>query len=356
MLCPVPAVVPALGAVAGRDLDAVFPLGRTLHGQPAADVDSDMPLAPHRFPDFHFGEVRRYAGTLCNHGVGPDVRHAIDGILGPAVCLGAVSAPPPQQALDKTHTVKTERVRAGGFNHGRPVRRRVVGIVFAVSGLVCCRHGSAEAPHDIQRLVVVGDIQRGVRELFPGGDLGSHVTVPFLRLLAGGVLVKVHLPILRPLLLHRLPLVGGPLEFQQHNVGRRPDGLCRFQRGQHGREGAAQLMDQKSKLCLQVPHGLPRRLCKGQQRRLAGVVGPLGQPIPGPVLGKVGIGPAVHRRRVRGVRVPQLLFVGVLEVGRNQPAFRVEITHQPRRAAGGHTRLRQVVPDSFLIGFSGQHL
>ena len=228
--------------------------------------------------------------------------------------------------------------RQGGQQHGR-----------------CGRAAPAVPDGGVLPLHPVGLAGPPLVRLEKGNRLLVHLGSSFRRLL-GGKLVIVDLPILRPLLLHRVPLVGGPLKLEQDHVRCGLDIGCRHQHIMHELVTLAQLMDQKSKLCLQVPHGLPRCLGKGQQRRLAGVVGPLGQPIPGPVLGKVGIGPAVHRRRVGGVRISQLLFVGVLEVGRNQPAFRVEITHQPRRSAGRHARRRQVVPDSFLIGFSGQHL
>ena len=92
---PVPAIITALGTVTSCYLDTVFPLRCAFYGQTAADVNTDMPLAPHGFAHFNLGEIRGHTGTLGNHRVGSDVRHTVDGVTCTAVALRPVTRPAP---------------------------------------------------------------------------------------------------------------------------------------------------------------------------------------------------------------------------------------------------------------------
>ena len=59
MLRPCAGVIPALcpHVFNCRDLHIVFKGGGTLHGQPAADINTDMPATPKGFANLHIGKV-----------------------------------------------------------------------------------------------------------------------------------------------------------------------------------------------------------------------------------------------------------------------------------------------------------
>ena len=120
-----------------------------------------MTFQPDGFPRNNLAEIGGNAGTLRNHGVGPDVRHTAGGIGRAAVGFGCVAVPAPQNALDHAHAVKAENGRVlirHGLDHGRARRLLVVAVVLAVPGHVAPCQGRAETAHDVQCLVMVHDV------------------------------------------------------------------------------------------------------------------------------------------------------------------------------------------------------
>ena len=107
--------------------------------------------------------------TPFNHSVSADVRHPVDGVARPAVGPGGVPVPAPEDALDEAHAVKAENGRAlvgRRLNHGGAGGVLVVGVVVAVAAHIGAGEGGPKAPHDIQGLVVLGNIN----------DLGNQFT------------------------------------------------------------------------------------------------------------------------------------------------------------------------------------
>ena len=154
----------------GRDLDLVFPFRGTLDGQSVADIHADMTGQPDSFAGDHVGPAGgRSVGTFRDHSVGADVRDAVHSVAGAAVDLRLVPGPPPQDALQQTHTVKTEGVGGSGLDHSGPGRVPVVGMIVTVSGLIGRRHRGAKTPHDIQGLILRRDLDQFVDE-----DLTFH--------------------------------------------------------------------------------------------------------------------------------------------------------------------------------------
>ena len=94
------------------------------------------------------------------------VRYAVGGVLCAAVRLGFIPSPAPQNGFDKVHTVKAEGVRGRRHNHRGTSCRHVVGVVLDIPRLVCVGQRRTKAPHDIQGLVVLGNIN----------DLGDQFT------------------------------------------------------------------------------------------------------------------------------------------------------------------------------------
>ena len=174
---PGPRVVPrfAPDVPHGRDLHLVFPLGGTLHRQAVPDVNSDMAGHPHRFTHGHVGPSG--CGNVQapgDHGVRPYVRDPVAGIIGSSVGLGGVPAPPPQNALDQAHAVKAIYGRvlvSRRLDHGRAVRRSVVGMVIAVAAHVGTCQRCPETAHNVQGFEVLGDLHRLFHEY-----IGFHFT------------------------------------------------------------------------------------------------------------------------------------------------------------------------------------
>ena len=178
VLRPFTGIVAAFGADVchSGNLDAVLPPRRTLHGQSVADVDADMPGHPNSLADHHLVPAGG-ADSLAfgNHAVGADVRagSGIDcrcrGVDGPAIGARCVAAPAPQDAFDEVHAVEAEHGRGlvgRRLNHAGAVCGPVVLMVLAVPAHVGPGQRSAEAPHDVQRLVVLGDVDTLRRQLF----------------------------------------------------------------------------------------------------------------------------------------------------------------------------------------------
>ena len=170
---PLPGVVAGLLADVrdGRDLDPVFPFRGTLHGQAVADIDADVAFQPHGFAGDHVGPagLRPAAGTLRDHTVRPDVGDAVHGVAGAAIGSGRVAGPPPQDALDQTNAIKAEDRRgliSGRLDHSGPGALLVVVVIRTVAGHVLPGQGRAEAPHDIQGLVILRDVDQLVDEGF----------------------------------------------------------------------------------------------------------------------------------------------------------------------------------------------
>ena len=155
MLGPVAAVVARNGAVAGGKLHLVVPGGRTFHDKPVSDIRTDVSAHPHQFAHL---KVREVGGDFVTHAddtVRADVGHSVRGIGCSAVSTGSVAVPPPQDAFQKADAIEAEGVGGRGVDHCRAFRFLVVGIVGSVAFLIRRVHRSAEAPHDIQRFVVL---------------------------------------------------------------------------------------------------------------------------------------------------------------------------------------------------------
>ena len=181
MLGPGPGVVSGLFAASGHggDLHLVPPPGGALHRQAVADVDADMPGAPNGLTGQHGGPAGgAHVLAQLNHAVRPHIRagpgsqRGLGGVGGPAVGPGGVTTPSPQHAFDEVDTIEAVHGWAligGGLNHPSTGSRFVVVVIAAVASHVVAGEGCPKAPHDIERLVVLGDVHHLVHK-----GLGFH--------------------------------------------------------------------------------------------------------------------------------------------------------------------------------------
>ena len=168
----------------------------------------------------------------------------------------------------------------------------IVGVIFGISRLVLRRHRGPKAPHDIKGFEIPRHGEELVHKHAGGHEAGG---------VRRSVSVKVGFPVPGAAGPGGLALVGGPLKLEEDGVGGSSDVLGAFQRGEDALVTPGELLEQKTDLCLQVPHGPTRRPDIGQEGRLAGLIGPLCEAIPRAVPGEIGIGSGVHGGSIGGV-------------------------------------------------------
>ena len=149
-------------------------------------------------------------------------------------------------------------------------------------------------------------------------------------------------------MLDGLALVRRALVAGQHGVRSGADGGRPDQRGPHAGI-APDLLQQEGQLHVQVADGRVPRAGEDQQLRLAAPVGPLCQAIARAVIDEVGIAARVHGGGIAVVGIAQLALKRLLQVLRVQRALRVQVPHQPRRAAGVADGGQQGGPDFILV-------
>ena len=134
MLSPPPRIIPRLCSdiCNRRNLHAVFPRRRTLHRQYIPNINSDLSLQPHRFPDLNFGKIRCLAGTFIKNNIAIPVGNTVAFIFCAAVNCVFVAVSPPKRSLYKAHAVKPEGIRACRLNHCGTRRLFIVRIVFTI--------------------------------------------------------------------------------------------------------------------------------------------------------------------------------------------------------------------------------
>ena len=169
MLLPHTGIVPVLlpDVTDSGDLHIVRPTGRTLDRQTVSDIHADVSRSPHHLAGVNL--VPAGSGSvlaLRNHGVSTNVGNAVGGILRTTIGLGFVTSPTPQHSFDKVHAVKAKGVRGRRHNHRGTSCRHIIGVVLDIPGLVSIGQRRTKTPHDIQGLVVLGNVN----------DLGDQFT------------------------------------------------------------------------------------------------------------------------------------------------------------------------------------
>ena len=164
VLRPVAAIVAGDIAIAGRDLHLVRPARGAFDRETVADVHADMAFQPDRFTDLDLREIGRHVLADLDHAVRTDVGYSVGGVSRAAVDGVLVATPAPEHTFDQAHTIEAERVSAGRVDHGGSIRLLVVAVILGVAFLVRRRHRRTEAAHDIQRLIILGDVLQLVRQ------------------------------------------------------------------------------------------------------------------------------------------------------------------------------------------------
>ena len=161
MLLPHTGIVPVLlpDVTNSGDLHIVRPTRGTLDCQTISDIHADVSRSPHHFAGVNLVPPGRSSVLASlNHGISALVRYAVGGVLRTTIGLSFITSPAPQNGFDKVHTVKAEGVRGRRHNHRGTSCRHVVGVVLDIPRLVCVGQRRTKAPHDIQGLVVLGNI------------------------------------------------------------------------------------------------------------------------------------------------------------------------------------------------------
>ena len=76
-----------------------------------------------------------------------------------------------------------------------------------------------------------------------------------------------------------------------------------------------------------IENGFTRRLSVCQKCLLATPIRPLHQTVTCGVLHKVSVSPVIHSGSIGSVRIAQLLFIGILQIGRFETRRSVQIAH-----------------------------
>ena len=118
---PGPGLVAGFGSyvAAGRDLDAVFPARRGFDDEAFSGIDADVAGSPDQASGHDAGEVAGRAAYGDHAGL-VQIREAVDLIAGPAVDLGLITGPAPDDALNEPAAVEAEGVRARRSDLRRP--------------------------------------------------------------------------------------------------------------------------------------------------------------------------------------------------------------------------------------------
>ena len=158
MFSPVAGVITRFRAVAGGNLNTVFPSRSTFHCKSITNINANMSSYPYCFANFNTGKVSRNIRTQLNYTIGIGIRNSICLINCTTIGLGFIAAPSPKNALEKARAVKPKSISGCCLNILSSGSLFIVTVIITITSFVFAVHRGAETTQNVQRFVVFCDI------------------------------------------------------------------------------------------------------------------------------------------------------------------------------------------------------